>query len=117
MLHNVLAALVDALGFSTTAKTGASGTEGNVVFMHLMLDALPLQPCNPTCTFYIERLLIIPRRNATAVGQFVATASRRRRGTMTVSTPMTVRPRRICWRHKLLCLKTASPSCKAPESR
>ena len=49
MLHNVLAALVDALGFSSTAKTDASGPEGNVVFMHLMLDALPLQPCNPTC--------------------------------------------------------------------
>ncbi|VDC06710.1 unnamed protein product [Peniophora sp. CBMAI 1063] len=48
ILHNVLAALVDALGFSTIAKTDASGTEGNVVFMHLMLDALPLQPCNPT---------------------------------------------------------------------
>ncbi|KZV62018.1 hypothetical protein PENSPDRAFT_642738 [Peniophora sp. CONT] len=48
ILHNVLAALVDAHGFSTTAKTDASGNEGNVVFMHLMLDALPLQPCNPT---------------------------------------------------------------------
>ncbi|VDC06722.1 unnamed protein product [Peniophora sp. CBMAI 1063] len=47
-LHNVLAALVDARGFSTTAKTDASGTTGNVVFMHLMIDALPLQPCNPT---------------------------------------------------------------------
>ncbi|KZV62020.1 hypothetical protein PENSPDRAFT_739585 [Peniophora sp. CONT] len=47
-LHNVLAALVDAHGFSTTAKTDATGTAGNVVFLHLMLDALPLQPCNPT---------------------------------------------------------------------
>ncbi|KZV62019.1 peptidase M36 [Peniophora sp. CONT] len=47
-LHNVLAALVDVHGFSTTAKTDATGTAGNVVFLHLMLDALPLQPCNPT---------------------------------------------------------------------
>lgn len=47
MLHNVLAALVDDLGFSTTAQTDPTGTEGNVVFMHLFLDALQLQPCNP----------------------------------------------------------------------
>ena len=46
MLHNVLAALVDDLGFSTTAQTDPTGTEGNVVFMHLFLDALQLQPCN-----------------------------------------------------------------------
>lgn len=24
------------------------GSEGNVVFLHLFLDALPIQPCNPT---------------------------------------------------------------------
>ena len=48
MLHNVYAALVGAHGFSTTAKTNP-GTQGNVVFLHLFLDALCLQPCNPTC--------------------------------------------------------------------
>ncbi|KAF9008254.1 Fungalysin metallopeptidase-domain-containing protein [Cyathus striatus] len=47
-LHNVYAALVGAHGFSTTARTNPSGTEGNIVFLHLFLDALPLQPCNPT---------------------------------------------------------------------
>ena len=40
MLHNVYAALVGAHGFSTTAKTNPDGTQGNVVFLHLFLDAL-----------------------------------------------------------------------------
>ena len=48
MLHNVYAALVQANGFSDTASTDASGTAGNVVFLHLFIDALALQPCNPT---------------------------------------------------------------------
>ncbi|TFY63997.1 hypothetical protein EVG20_g6103 [Dentipellis fragilis] len=47
-LHNVLAALMEVHGFSTTARTDPSGTEGNVVFLHLFIDALSLQPCNPT---------------------------------------------------------------------
>ncbi|KAJ7280044.1 Fungalysin metallopeptidase-domain-containing protein [Mycena rebaudengoi] len=47
ILHNVLAALVDAHGFSKTARTDPSGTEGNVVFLHLFIDALALQPCQP----------------------------------------------------------------------
>lgn len=25
-----------------------SGSEGNIVFLHLFMDALPIQPCNPT---------------------------------------------------------------------
>ena len=52
MLHNVLAALVQERGFSTQALTNTNGPEGNVVFMHLFIDALALQPCNPTCMFY-----------------------------------------------------------------
>ncbi|KAK7457928.1 hypothetical protein VKT23_010275 [Stygiomarasmius scandens] len=48
MLHNVYAALVDDLGFSPNAKTDPTGTEGNVVFMHLLVDGLAIQPCNPT---------------------------------------------------------------------
>ncbi|TCD65526.1 hypothetical protein EIP91_002534 [Steccherinum ochraceum] len=48
LLHNVYAALVGAHGFSTTAHTDASGSEGNIVYYHLFIDALPLQPCNPT---------------------------------------------------------------------
>ncbi|KAF7372721.1 Extracellular metalloproteinase mep [Mycena sanguinolenta] len=48
MLHNVYAALVGVHGFSTTARTNPDGTEGNIVFLHLFIDALPLQPCNPT---------------------------------------------------------------------
>lgn len=49
ILHNVYAALVTAHGFSTTARTNPAGTEGNIVFLHLFIDALALQPCNPTC--------------------------------------------------------------------
>ncbi|KAJ7469053.1 Fungalysin metallopeptidase-domain-containing protein [Mycena latifolia] len=48
MLHNVYAALVGDLGFSKTAHTDPEGTEGNVVYLHLFLDALALQPCSPT---------------------------------------------------------------------
>ncbi|KAJ7592604.1 Fungalysin metallopeptidase-domain-containing protein [Mycena floridula] len=48
ILHNVYAALVTAHGFSATARTNPTGTEGNIVFLHLFIDALALQPCNPT---------------------------------------------------------------------
>ncbi|KAF8883983.1 Fungalysin metallopeptidase-domain-containing protein [Infundibulicybe gibba] len=48
MLHNVYAALVEAHGFSSTAHTDATGLEGNVMYLHLFIDALALQPCNPT---------------------------------------------------------------------
>ncbi|KIJ54535.1 hypothetical protein M422DRAFT_240602 [Sphaerobolus stellatus SS14] len=47
-LHNVYAALVGALGFDATAKTNPTSTAGNAVFLHLFIDALALQPCNPT---------------------------------------------------------------------
>jgi extracellular elastinolytic metalloproteinase len=49
MLHNVHAALVTAHGFSQTARTDPSGSEGNVVFLHLFIDALASQPCQPDC--------------------------------------------------------------------
>ncbi|EAU86463.1 metalloprotease [Coprinopsis cinerea okayama7 len=48
MLHNVYAALVAEHGWSATARTNPNGTEGNVVWMHLFIDSLALQPCNPT---------------------------------------------------------------------
>ncbi|GLB39392.1 putative fungalysin metallopeptidase (M36) [Lyophyllum shimeji] len=48
MLHNVYAALVAAHGWSATARTDPTGPEGNIVFLHLFIDALALQPCNPT---------------------------------------------------------------------
>ncbi|KAF8056609.1 Fungalysin metallopeptidase-domain-containing protein [Lyophyllum atratum] len=48
LLHNVYASLVTAHGWSATARTNPNGTEGNVVFLHLFIDALALQPCNPT---------------------------------------------------------------------
>ncbi|KAJ7696992.1 peptidase M36 [Mycena rosella] len=49
MLHNVHAALVAAHGFSKTARTDPSGSEGNVVFLHLFIEALAFQPCQPDC--------------------------------------------------------------------
>ncbi|KAF8886764.1 Fungalysin metallopeptidase-domain-containing protein [Infundibulicybe gibba] len=48
ILHNVYAALVEKHGFSENAKTDPTTSEGNVVFMHLFIDALSIQPCNPT---------------------------------------------------------------------
>ncbi|KAJ8519598.1 hypothetical protein ONZ45_g3480 [Pleurotus djamor] len=48
MLHNVYAALVTEHGFTADAFTNPGGSGGNVVFMHLFIDALALQPCNPT---------------------------------------------------------------------
>lgn len=58
MLHNVYAALVAAHGFSTTAKTNPTGREGNIVFLHLFLDALALQPCQPSCSCTPLRLVL-----------------------------------------------------------
>ncbi|KAF4616512.1 hypothetical protein D9613_008908 [Agrocybe pediades] len=48
MLYNVYANLVGAHGWTSLARTDPTGTEGNVVFLHLFLDSLALQPCNPT---------------------------------------------------------------------
>ena len=49
MLHNVLAALVRDHSFDNNAFSTPTSTAGNAVFMHLFLDSLLLQPCNPTC--------------------------------------------------------------------
>ncbi|KAK7038841.1 hypothetical protein VNI00_010471 [Paramarasmius palmivorus] len=48
MLHNVYAELVAEHGWSATSLTNANGAEGNVVFLHLLIDALALQPCEPS---------------------------------------------------------------------
>ncbi|KAK7033958.1 hypothetical protein VNI00_012585 [Paramarasmius palmivorus] len=48
MLHNVYAALVARHGFSYKARTNSGTSEGNVVFLRLLVTALTLQPCNPT---------------------------------------------------------------------
>ncbi|KAI9439555.1 Fungalysin metallopeptidase-domain-containing protein [Lactarius indigo] len=47
-LHNVYAALVITYGWSKNALTDPTTNEGNVVWLHLFMDALLLQPCNPT---------------------------------------------------------------------
>ncbi|KAF9049094.1 Fungalysin metallopeptidase-domain-containing protein [Panaeolus papilionaceus] len=48
ILHNVYAALVAEHGWSADARTNPDGKEGNIVYLHLFLDALRLQPCSPT---------------------------------------------------------------------
>ncbi len=48
ILHNVYAALVNEHGFADDARTNPASSAGNVVYFHLFVDALQLQPCNPT---------------------------------------------------------------------
>ncbi|KAK1231107.1 hypothetical protein PQX77_005785, partial [Marasmius sp. AFHP31] len=48
MLHNIFAGLVKEYGFSRTAHTDPTGNAGNVVFLHLVIDGMAIQPCNPT---------------------------------------------------------------------
>ena len=74
MLHNLLAALVMMHGWSHTAATNPGGSEGNIVYLHLFMDALALQPCNPSCkngslysAFWLTALhfsVVIQARNA-----------------------------------------------------
>ncbi|KAG8752688.1 hypothetical protein FRC11_008112 [Ceratobasidium sp. 423] len=45
--HEIFAAFVAKYGFSND-KNNADGTAGNIVALRLLIDALPLQPCNPT---------------------------------------------------------------------
>ncbi|KAG8698934.1 hypothetical protein FRC09_006934 [Ceratobasidium sp. 395] len=45
--HEINNALVTKLGFSTN-KNDPTGTAGNIVALHLFIDGLKLQPCNPT---------------------------------------------------------------------
>ncbi|KAG8743261.1 hypothetical protein FRC10_012305 [Ceratobasidium sp. 414] len=47
MWHEIYAALINKLGFSTS-KHDPTGTAGNIVALHLFIDSLKLQPCNPT---------------------------------------------------------------------
>ncbi|KAJ7884716.1 Fungalysin metallopeptidase-domain-containing protein [Mycena leptocephala] len=51
ILHNIHAALVEKYGFSTSAMTNPDGTEGNIMFLHLFIDSLALQPAQPTFLF------------------------------------------------------------------
>ncbi|KAF8159318.1 Fungalysin metallopeptidase-domain-containing protein [Crassisporium funariophilum] len=48
ILHNQYAALVSSNGWSSTARHDPTGPQGNVVWLHIFIDALSLQPCNPT---------------------------------------------------------------------
>lgn len=53
-LHGVLSAIVSKLGYNANAATSPDAKEGNVVYLHLFIDALALQPCNPTSTFLLS---------------------------------------------------------------
>ncbi|TFK96363.1 metalloprotease [Pterulicium gracile] len=48
LLHNVHIDLLAAHGFDRNAKKNPRSTKGNGVFLHLFIDALKLQPCQPT---------------------------------------------------------------------
>ncbi|QRV97451.1 extracellular metalloproteinase MEP [Ceratobasidium sp. AG-Ba] len=45
--HEIGAALLNKYGFSAN-KNDPTGTAGNIVQLHLFIDSLKLQPCNPT---------------------------------------------------------------------
>ncbi|CAE6448750.1 unnamed protein product [Rhizoctonia solani] len=45
--HEIFAGLIKKSGFSAT-KNDPTGTAGNIVALHLFIDSLKLQPCNPT---------------------------------------------------------------------
>ncbi|KAG8781731.1 hypothetical protein FRC12_021577 [Ceratobasidium sp. 428] len=45
--HEIYAALIAKYGFATD-KRNVNGTQGNTVGLHLFMDGLKLQPCNPT---------------------------------------------------------------------
>ncbi|KAG8700996.1 hypothetical protein FRC08_004338 [Ceratobasidium sp. 394] len=47
MWHEIYALLVGQHGFSLN-KNDPSGTAGNIIALHLLVDGLQLQPCNPT---------------------------------------------------------------------
>ncbi|KAJ3517104.1 hypothetical protein NLJ89_g721 [Agrocybe chaxingu] len=48
MLHNVYSSLVEEFDYSTERFTNPDCASGNVVFLRLFIDALAIQPCNPT---------------------------------------------------------------------
>ncbi|CAE7145094.1 unnamed protein product [Rhizoctonia solani] len=45
--HEIYAGLIKKSGFSAS-KNDPTGTAGNIVALHLFIDSLKLQPCNPT---------------------------------------------------------------------
>ncbi|CAE6465601.1 unnamed protein product [Rhizoctonia solani] len=45
--HEIYAGLIGKLGFSED-RNDPTGTAGNIVALHLFIDGLKLQPCNPT---------------------------------------------------------------------
>lgn len=58
ILHGVLSSLVDERGYNPDADVTPDAVEGNVIYLHLFIDSLALQPCNPTSTSRV-----FPRRS------------------------------------------------------
>lgn len=52
MLHNIYAVLVENFGYAADARTNPDQSAGNVVYMHLFMDSLPLLPCSPDCQWF-----------------------------------------------------------------
>lgn len=65
ILHNVHAQLLSAHGYGAEAKSTPGSRAGNAVFLHLFVDALKLQPCNPSCAllsfffFFLSSLSLV----------------------------------------------------------
>lgn len=77
MLIEVYAALVRKYGFSADF-CNPDQTEGNIVFLHLIVDALPLQPCSPTFVSARDgKVLLAIKKKAKLLQSFLSDYSRR----------------------------------------
>jgi extracellular elastinolytic metalloproteinase len=52
ILHNVYIALAEAYKSTWLFEKDPTILAGDTVFIHLLFDALLLQPCNPTCKLF-----------------------------------------------------------------
>ncbi|KAH7100032.1 Fungalysin metallopeptidase-domain-containing protein [Auriculariales sp. MPI-PUGE-AT-0066] len=68
-LHVVHANLVAEFGSATDALTNPDGENGHAVFLRVMVDALRIQPCNPT--FAAARLAIIQGEENRYAGKYM----------------------------------------------
>jgi len=100
-LHNVYAALVSQYGWSSVAKTNPEGSEGNIVYLHLFIDALRLQPCNPNCKPSIALFVCVYPDRCLQLSQHA------RHGFKLMSTGMTV-PTSVCCGRPLLVVVLVS---------
>ncbi|KAK1219521.1 hypothetical protein PQX77_017754 [Marasmius sp. AFHP31] len=60
--------LVTKHSWSSTALTDSTGSSGNVVWLHLIVDGLALQPCNPTFTTARDAMIQADTNRGLGVG-------------------------------------------------